>query len=110
MKTIVLAALASLAASACARPDPVLPYLAIGEYDGRCGYDWNEAGVELDMVPRLARDWDGKRDVLMVFHLEPVSAQCIEAAQAVIRSLGFQRTYVVTTDRPESGGPPLLPY
>ena len=94
---------------ACAPKPPVLPYLTIGEYSWGCGYDWNGAGVELSSVPELSRRWEGPRDVLIVFHFDPVPTTCVEQAGKLIPTLGFSRVYEVSVRKPRPGDPPLIP-
>ncbi|KLE34484.1 hypothetical protein [Aurantiacibacter luteus] len=97
------------AVSGCAPGPPALPYLTIGEYAGECGFSWNDAAIRLDMLPRLAEEWEGSTDVLMVFRFDPVPAACVAQAEQAYRSLGFRRVYVVGMAKPEPGDPPLLP-
>jgi hypothetical protein len=98
--------------SGCSPKPPVLPYLTVGAYayfPNGCGYDWNGRSVALSDVPRLAREWDGPREVLMVFRFEPVPARCFNGARAIYRALGFTRVYIVSMPQPQIGDPPLLP-
>jgi hypothetical protein len=94
----------------CAPQPPLLPFITVGEYSGRCGYDWNDRGVELASIPKAAMDWSGSRDVLMVFRFEPSSEACFKAARKMYRSLGFRRIYIVKMGYPKTGDPPLVPF
>lgn len=108
----ILVAITTLAIflTGCAPQPPLLPFITVGEYAGRCGYDWNDGAIELASIPKAAVDWSGSRDVLMVFKFEPSSEACFQAARKIYRSLGFQRVYVVRMHYPKSGDPPLVPF
>lgn len=103
------AVLLSISLPACTPKPPVIPYLTVGENGEGCGYDWNGAAVNLEMVPRLAKKWSGPRDVLMVFRFDPVSEDCLSIARKTYQSLGFRRIYVVSMPKPKSGDPALIP-
>jgi hypothetical protein len=106
---LALAAGLGIVLPACAPRPPDVPYLTVGIYSGECGYDWNGAAAHLKDVPRLAKRWDGPREMLMVFRFEPVPEACVDKARAVYRGLGFRRVYIVTMPMPKRGDPPLVP-
>jgi hypothetical protein len=96
----------------CLPAPPRLPFITVAQSkyspDG-CGYDWNDMAVDLETIPRLAKEWKGPREVLMVFRLGPVPETCVARVRAIYRSLGFARVYVVSVPKPRPGDPPLMP-
>lgn len=107
---ILLATVAVLAvAMACAPKPPVLPYLTIWSYPDRCGYDWGPAAANLSDVPKRTAKWDGPRDALIVFLIEPVLEKCSRPARDLVKNLVFRKTYFVSTPRPALNDEPMLP-
>lgn len=96
--------------SACAPKPPVLPYIAVGMYDGECGYDWNGAAFSIDR-PDIRRPWHGSKDVALLIRFPPVDKDCVARAYKVLAQDGYKRIYVTSTDRVNSGkyGTPLMP-
>lgn len=90
-------------------PDPAIAYMTVGRYSWGCGYDWNGAGVTLEGARRLSREWVRGREAAILFRFDPVSQECVDQAQAVVREAGFVRIWVISTPKPRAGGPPLLP-
>jgi len=108
IKTSRLLSLA-LALAACAPKPPVIAYMTVGTYDGRCGYDWNGAAVDVERVPELAKAYDGPREAAILFRYDPVDERCFRAAYAALRKAGFWQVHVVRGPQPPPNSPRPIP-
>ncbi|QAY78922.1 hypothetical protein [Sphingosinicella sp. BN140058] len=77
--------------------------------DGRCGYDWNGAGVELEGIASLAKEWDRGHEAAMLFRFDNPQETCVKAAYAALKRAGFVRVWIVSTPTPKATDPVLIP-
>lgn len=106
-----LALVAALVAAGCGRRAPPMPYATVGLYDGRCGYDWNGAAIEVGALENTAKAWDRGTEAVLLFRFEPepVPEACFEKARAALKAAGFGHIWVIVTPRPGPGDRPIMP-
>lgn len=81
---------------------PVLPYVAVGMYGGKCGYDWNHRAFSIDRPDRRI-PWNGSKDVALLIRFPSVDKGCVVRAYRLLVKDGFRRIYVTSTE-PEKPG------
>lgn len=106
-----LAFIAALMTSGCGRRPPPMPYATVGVYDGRCGYDYNGAAIDIGDLNKAAKRWDRGTEAVLLFRFEPepVPQDCFEKARAALQAAGFAHVWVIVTPRPGPKDPPVMP-
>ncbi|WP_165927208.1 hypothetical protein [Sphingomonas sp. BK235] len=94
----------------CGKVPPVLPFIAVGMYNGECGYDWNDVAFSIK-EPERREPWKGSKDVAVLIQFPPVDRDCVLRAYKILVHDGFRRIYVTSTKRLNAGAysTPLMP-
>ena len=86
-----------------------MPYMTVGIYDGKCGYDYNGAAIEIGSVVETAREWDRGFEAALLFRFEPAPQVCVDRARAALKRAGRTHVWIIVTPRPGANDPPIMP-